>query len=145
MPWSLVSSVSHELMDRCEVERDPISLTAGRALGEAHLKCCMQKYFALALITRGSVRTPIRTVEETNGAEAWRLIHSRYAPDSQNRQYALMQKIMTPAKQRCDHTEGFESRPKSWELDVGEWERASGTALADAVKYTVMMNIAPNF
>ena len=23
---------------------------------------------------------------------------------------------------------------RSWELDVGEWERASGTALADAVK-----------
>ena len=23
-----------------------------------------------------------------NGAEAWRLIHSRYAPDTQNRQYA---------------------------------------------------------
>ena len=41
---SLVSSVSHELMDRCEVERNPISLKAVRALGEAHLKCCMQMY-----------------------------------------------------------------------------------------------------
>ena len=45
----------------------------------------------------------------------------------------------------CDHTEGFESGVRSWELDVGEWERASGTALADAVKYTVMMNMAPIF
>ena len=32
-----------------------------------------------------------------------------------------------------------------WELDDGEWERASGTALAAAVKYTVMMNMAPIF
>ena len=80
---SLVSSVSHGLMDRCEVERNPTSLTAVRALGEAHLKCCMQMYYALALITRGSVRTLIRSVEETSGAEAWRLIHSRYAPDTQ--------------------------------------------------------------
>ena len=142
---SLVSSVSHELMDRCEIERNPISLAAVRALGEAHLKCCMQMYYALALITKGSVRTLIRSVEETNGAEAWRLIHSRYAPDTQNRQYALMQKIMMPAKPWCDHTEGFESGLRSWELDVGEWERASGTALADAVKYTVMMNMAPIF
>ena len=39
---SLVSSVSHELMDRCEIERNPISLAAVRALGEAHLKCCLQ-------------------------------------------------------------------------------------------------------
>ena len=33
-----------------------------------------------------------------------------------------------------DHAEGFESGLRAWELDVGEWERASGTALADAVK-----------
>ena len=96
----------------------------------------MQMYYALALITRGSVRTLIRSVEETNGAEAWRLIHSRYAPDTQNRQYALMQKIMMPAKPWCDHAEGFESGLRSWEQDVGEW---------DAVKYTVMMNMAPLF
>ena len=29
---SLVSPVSHTLMDKCEVERNPISLTAGQAL-----------------------------------------------------------------------------------------------------------------
>ena len=76
-------------------------------------------------------------------AEAWRLIHSRYAPDTQNRQYGLMQKMMTPAKLWCDHAEGFESSLRAWELDAGEWERASGTALAVAVKYTAMMNMAP--
>ena len=38
-----------------------------------------------------------------------------------------------------------ESGLRSWELDVGEWVRASGTALADAVKFTVMMNMAPIF
>ena len=42
-------------------------------------------------------------------------------------------------------TQGSESGFGVWELDVGEWERASGTALADAVKYTVMMNMAPIF
>ena len=71
-------------------------------------------------------------------------VHSRYARDTQNRQYPLMQKIMMPAKPQCDHTEGFESGLRSWELDVGEWERASGTALADAVMHTVMMN-GPDF
>ena len=39
---SLVSSVSHELMDRCEIERKSISLMAVTALGDAHLKCCIQ-------------------------------------------------------------------------------------------------------
>ena len=102
-------------------------------------------FYSLPLITKGSVRTPIRSVEESNGAEAWRLIHSRYAPDTEKRQHALVQKIMMPAKLWCDHAEGFESGLRAWELDVGEWERASGTALADAVKYTVMMNMAPIF
>ena len=114
-----ISSVSRELMDRCEIERKPISLAAVRALGEAHLNCCMQMYYALAFITKGSVRTLIWSVEETNGAEAWRLIHSRYAPDTQNRQNALMQKIMMPEKPWCDHTEGFESGLRSWSR--GAW------------------------
>ena len=40
-----------------------------------------------------------------------------------------MRKIMMPAKHRCDHTEGFESGLRSWEWDVGEWERPSGTCV----------------
>ena len=102
-------------------------------------------YYSLAWITKGSVRTLVPPVEESNEAEAWRLIHNRYAPDTQNRQYDLMQKIMTLAKLWCGRAEGFESGLRAWELDVGEWELASGTAKADAVKYTVMMNMAPMF
>ena len=143
---SLVSTVSQPLMDKCKVERNPISLVAVKALGDAHLKCCIQMYYSLALIiTKGSVRTLVRSVEESNGAEAWRLRNSRYAPETQNRQYALMQKIMLPAKLWCDHAEGFESGLTAWELDVGEWERSSGTALTVAVKETVMKNMAPIF
>ena len=47
-----------------------------------------------------------------------------------------MQKIMMPAKLWCDHAEGFEAGLRIWELDVGEWQRASGTARADAVQST---------
>ena len=127
---SFVSTVSQQLMDRCEVERNPISLAAVQALGDAHLKCCIQMYYSLALFTKGSVRTLVRSVEGSNGA----VIPSRYAPDTQNRQYALMQKIMVPAKLWCDRAEGFESGLRAWELDVGEWKRAPGTALAGADK-----------
>ena len=41
--------------------------------------------------------------------------------------------------------EGFESGLRSGELDVREWKRASGTALAEAVKCAAMMNMAPIF
>ena len=141
---SLVSTVSHTLMDKCEAERNPITLAAVKALGQAHVKCCMQMYYSLAWTTKGSVRTLVRSVEEFHGAEAWRLIHSRYAPDTQNRQHALLQKIMMPAKLWCGLPEGCESALRAWELDVGEWARASGTVLADAVIYTVM-NMTPTF
>ena len=99
---SLFSTVSQQLMDRCEAERNPISLAAVQALGDTHLKSCTQLYYSLALITKGSARTLVRSVEESNQAEAWRLMHSRYAPDTQNRQYAFMQKIMTLPKLWCD-------------------------------------------
>ena len=63
----------------------------------------MQVYYALALMTKGSARTLIRPVEETNGAEAWRLIHSRYAPDTQKiDSMPFMQKIMMLAKLWCE-------------------------------------------
>ena len=95
---SLVKTVPQQLVERCEVERNPISLAAVQALCDALWKWCMQMYHSLASITKGSVRTLVRSVEESNGAEAWRLIHSRYAPDTQNRQYSLMQKIMMPCE-----------------------------------------------
>ena len=72
---SLVSAVSHTLMDNCE-ERNPIALVAVMALGAAHLKCCIQMCYSLALMTKGSVRTLVRSVEESGGAEAWHLTHS---------------------------------------------------------------------
>ena len=57
----------------------------------------------------------------------------------------MIQNIMMFVKLKCGHTAGFESGLTTWELDVGEWERASQSALADAVKYTLPMNMAPNF
>ena len=143
---SLVSTVSHTVDGQVR-NRAKSDLPGSReiALGDAHLKCCIQMYYSLALITKGSVRTLVRSVEESNGAEAWRLIHNRYASDTQNRQYALMQEIMMSAKLWWDHAERFESGLRAWELDVGEWENVSGTALADAVNYTVIMHMAPIF
>ena len=137
---SFDSSVSQSLMDKCEAQRNQIILAAVKSMGAASLICCIQMYYTLVLITKGSVRTFVRSVEESDGAEVWRLIHSRYAPYTQNRQYALMQNIMLSPKRRCDHAEGFEAGLTAGELAVGEWERASGIVLADAVKYTVMMN-----
>ena len=48
---SLVSTVSQLLMDKCEVERNPISVAVVKLLGDAHLKCCIQMYYSLALIS----------------------------------------------------------------------------------------------
>ena len=117
-------SVDGQVRSRAECDLPGSSEIAGRCTPVVLHKM----YHSLALKTKGSVRTLVRSVEESNGAEAWRLIHNRYAPEFQNRQYALMQKIMMPAKLWCDHAEGFESGLRAWELDVGECERASQTA-----------------
>ena len=36
-----VNTVSQPLIEKCEVERNPIFLAAVKALGDAHLKCCI--------------------------------------------------------------------------------------------------------
>ena len=41
---SFVSVVSHLMMDKCEAERNQITLASVKLLGEAHLKCCTQIY-----------------------------------------------------------------------------------------------------
>ena len=74
---SLVSTVSQPLMDKREVERNPISMAAVKMLGDAHLMCCIQMYYSLALITKGSVRS---LAEQRHNV--W--IHNRNAPDTQN-------------------------------------------------------------
>ena len=122
---SLVSPVPQLRLDKCEIEKNPISLQAVKTLGHENANSSTQIYYSLALITKSSVKTLVRTVKEANGADAWRLIHSRYAPDTQNRQYALMQKIMAPAKSWREHQRGFESGLRAW---VGEWDRVSGTS-----------------
>ena len=137
---SLVSSVSHTLMDRCEVEQNPISLAAVRALGEAHLKCCMQMYFCIGL----------------------HFDKRQCTNHTQNRQYALMQKIMMPAKPWCVH------KGKSKERFLNQHQRGNrttSTILVNTCKdvadlgtrfwncvwqmqsslFTVMMNVAPSF
>ena len=75
-----VSTVDGQVRSRAESDL----LAAVKALGDAHLKCCIHMYCSLALITKGSVRTLGRSVEGSNGAEAWRLIHNRPAPDSES-------------------------------------------------------------
>ena len=140
---SLVSPVSQQMLDKCEIEKNPISLQAVKALGEEYANCSTQIYYSLALITKDSVKTLVRSVEETNGAAAWRLTHSRYAGHAKP-------PVRLHAKDHCtSKTSGrtprrIRTRPESLELDVGEWERVSGTSLADAVKYTVMMNMTPS-
>ena len=55
---SLVSSVSHELMDRCEIERNPISLAAVRALSDAQLKVLHADVFCFGLDNESQSTNP---------------------------------------------------------------------------------------
>ena len=59
------SARSLTLMNKCEAERNQVTVTAVKTLGDAHLKCCIQMYYSLASIAKGSVRTLVRSVEET--------------------------------------------------------------------------------
>ena len=73
-----------------------------------------------SLRLRKEVCEPLgRSVQESNGAEAFRVFDSRDAPDTQSRQYVLMQKIMMPVtswRQWCQ-------TPRRW---TGCWNSQMG-------------------
>ena len=68
-----LSTVDRQVRSRAESDVHGSSESAGRC----YLKCCKQMYCSLALIAKGSVRTLVRSVEESNGAEGCRLIHKQ--------------------------------------------------------------------
>ena len=51
---------------------------------------------------------------------------------------------MMLAKLWCDHAEGFEAGLRALEVDVREWDVRQELLLADAVKFTLIMYMAPN-
>ena len=115
---SFVSSVSHELMDRVEMERNAISLAAVSALGEAHLKCCMQMYDALALDNERLCTNPC--------SDPWRKPTARHSKSTVCPGAEDHDACENPG---CDHTEGFESGLRSW----GAGRRRVGTCFWNCV------------
>ena len=139
---TLVSAVAEELLDAAEAAPNQIPVATIVQLGADHVAANKEIYYASALICRGQARTLVRQCEAGHGAEVWRQLTSRYAPETQNRVYSLMMKIITPSSWE-KHPDGFEAGLRQWELDIAEFEKASGDILNDMVKYAIMMNQAP--
>ena len=133
---SIQFQISQAFIDKCEIDRNPISQAAVRAVGDAHLKCCMQMYCALAV--------EVHEFEESNGAEAWRLIQSTCARHSKSticfgkEDYNACETLVRPHGRFWIKTEILEAGRRR----VGTRLRE---LLADAVKFIVMMNMAPIF
>ena len=70
-------------------------------------------YYLLALITKGSVRTLVQCVEESNGAEAWASDTQQICARHTESSTCL---IMMIAKPWCGRADGFESGLRAWEL-----------------------------
>ena len=116
---NLVNDVSNTLMDKCEAERNPITLA-----GKQHSVKHILKRMDVLLVGFDHERkcpNPCR-IRERIQRKSKRLIHSKYAPHTQ---IIVMQKIMMLVKPWCDHAESFQSSIRAWTLDVGEWERTS--------------------
>ena len=58
-------------MDKCEAERNQITLAAVKALGEASLKCCMTDVLLVSFDHRKEVcESLLRSFEESNGSDS---------------------------------------------------------------------------
>ena len=120
---SLVCLVSHTLVDKCEVERNPISLKAVKALGDAHLNFCVRMFCSLALITKGSVSNQLRNPMEQRHGE-WYTVDTRQTLNIDSRPWCR--------RSWCLRNPGVHTRKvlnQDWE--PGSWTSESGNVLLE--------------
>ena len=90
-------------MDPCDAERNPISLAAVRAPGDGFHNVLLTDVFLIGFGHERMCANP--------------------CPLAQEIQWSIVLFV--------DGTrQGFESGSRAWELNVGEWERASGPPLS---------------
>ena len=79
---SLVSSVA-KADGQMRSRMESYYLSSNESAGRSIFQMLHTDVLLVSFDTKGSVRTLVRSVEESNGTEACRLSHRRYAPDTQ--------------------------------------------------------------
>ncbi|CAK0797450.1 unnamed protein product [Prorocentrum cordatum] len=99
--------------------------------------------FALVMAVKGSAQMLIRSVEDQNGALAWRARIKRCEFATTMRAQSITTAILN-VKNFLSDLAGFEQCHSDWERDIRRYETASGEVLNAGVKKRIYLQKAPN-
>ena len=122
-------------------ERD-IGLAAIQARNAAAAQEAKRFFFMLVMTVKGPGQAILRSVEASNGVEAWRALVKRYEPATAMRAQSIMQAVLSVSPFPATLAE-FEERHGDWLADIRRYEVATGERFNEGVKKTVFLQKAP--
>ena len=139
-----VHEVAVALMEAAEERVSPdISLVKiDEALGPGCVAASKRLYFALAMTVKGSAQAVVRSVEQCNGAMAWRMLCDRYEPDVAARLSSTMSHILAVHVYPSTLSE-FEDKCSEWEMNIRGCESLSGEVFNTTVLKGIFIDRVP--
>jgi len=99
-------------------------------------------FYALTMLVKGAPLSILRSIEDSSGYEARRLLCAKYDANLAGRQHSLLTKILRPAAFPTE-AQPWEDAMLTWKREVAKWERLSLETLPESVKITVLLENAP--
>ena len=89
----------------------------------------------LAQLVEGPPGLILRSMQEDNGFEAWRLLAQRYKPNQGMKALGQLRNILNPSFPEANFEDAF----LQWEADVEKYERTFAAQVQDIMKVAVVL------
>ena len=93
-------------------------------------------YYVLSGLMEGPAYTIVDQIEDSNGFEAWRRLHTRYA---RTKMQSAIMKLVTIVSTKFNNEKNFETTFAEWENDITKFEAAVGKELYDEIKVGLLI------
>eukprot|EP00972_Heterocapsa_arctica_P042815 6313432-Heterocapsa_arctica.AAC.1 len=97
-------------------------------------------YNLLVQLVHGRALAIVRSVEDANGLEVWRLLQLEYEPRQAARYAQMLQGILTPT---WTSSANFEVDLRAWELALRRYEEAASVMVPDQIKCAIVAQHVP--
>ncbi|CAK0809627.1 unnamed protein product [Prorocentrum cordatum] len=111
-------------------------------LGAEGASATKKLIFVLVMTVKGSAQMPIRSVEDQNGALAWRALIKRYEPATAMRVRGITTAIIN-VKPFPSDLAGFEQHRADWVRDIRRYETAPGEVFNAGTEKSIYPQKAP--
>ena len=133
MKWA---ATQKEEIDIEDFENDPL-----KTMLENPAKFAEELFLLVRNYTKGEPKKLVKQVEESNGLEAWRLLHEEYDPHTDHSENMMWIKIANP--KQVDKVDAVMSSIVEWEELVNRYTDITGNTVDDRTRRTAIIQICP--